>query len=192
MFLLKALLFLLLNLGMGFLLVITLRALLFYPDKKKYIGTFPVPFTPALIYRLKNYVIKYLHDLLSNFLQDCQNIDKESKIKEIENSMYDKMMKKLEFIDSYYFIPQVVRLGLKSVIAQLLFELTRYFIRTFIPYLIERYSIEGYIELLEKKADISILTGYYNRYVHRYLLYVTLSFFFFTGIFNMLIYLIIR
>ncbi|MBW6516260.1 MAG: hypothetical protein K0B81_06565 [Candidatus Cloacimonetes bacterium] len=98
----------------------------------------------------------------------------------------------MKFLDEYRFLPHFVKRNIQNLVAQIVFELTRYFIRTFIPYLMERYNIESYIVLLERKGDISILKAYYNKYIYRYLLYFSLIFFFFTGIFNMIIYLIIR
>ena len=177
---------------MGFLLILILRTLLFSPRKKIYWGKVPIPLTPGLIYRIKDIITDKLYGLLHDFLHDCENKEIDSKISKIEKDIYVNIWDKMAFLDEHKFLPRFIKTNLQNLIAQIAYELTSYFIRTFIPYLIERYNLESYLVLLEKKADISILKGYYNRYVHRYLLYFSLSFFFLTGIFNMLIYLIIR
>jgi len=192
MIFLKALLFVLLNLGMGYLLVFTMRSLLFYPEKKIYIGRIHIPLTPGLIFYLKNLIIQKLYKLLHDFLNDCENLETDSRISKIEHDIYTKIWDRMKFLDEYRFLPHFVKRNIQNLVAQIVFELTRYFIRTFIPYLMERYNIESYIVLLERKGDISILKAYYNKYIYRYLLYFSLIFFFFTGIFNMIIYLIIR
>jgi len=192
MLFLKPFLFVVLNLGLGYLLVFTLKALLFYPEKKVYVWKLHIPLTPGLIYYLKDLIIQKLYKLLHDFLNDCENLETDSRISKIEQDIYTKIWDKMMFLDEYRFLPQFVKRNLQNLIAQIVFELTRYFVRTFIPYLIERYNIESYIVLLERKGDISILKGYFNRYFYRFLLYFSLLFFFFTGIFNMLIYIIIR
>ncbi len=189
---LKALLFFVLNIGLGYLLVLTMKIILFYPDRKLYWGKQQIPLTPALIYRLKERLIQKLYSLLHAFLHDCQNMDYDSNITKIEQDIYLKIWDRMEFLKEYRFLPRFVKNSIQNLVSQIAFELSRYFIRTFIPYLIERYNIESYLELLEEKADISILKGYYNSYIHRFLLYFSLGFFFFTGVFNMIIYLIIR
>lgn len=192
MVIIKAFLFLFINLGMGFLLVFTLQTLLFFPEKKKYIKGVHIPLTPGLVYHLKGLIVKKLYTLLHDFLNDCENLEVDSRISKIEQNLYTQIWDRLNVLNDNKYIPQFITRNLQNLLAQIIFELTRYFIRTFIPYLIERYNVESYIALLEKKADISILKDYYTRYIHRFLLYVTLSFFLFTGILNMFIYLIVR
>lgn len=192
MIMINALLFLILNIAMGFLLVTVMRALLFYPKTKKYLGGYHIPLTPALIYRIKEHIVKQLYLLLHNFLDDCENREFDSKISRIEQDVYRKIWDRLESLKEFRYVPRFIMGKVQNLFAQIAYELTHYFIRTFVPYLIERYNIENYIAMLENKADISILKGYYQRYIHRYLLYFSLTFFFFTGLFNMIIYLIIR
>ena len=192
MIMIRALLFLFLNIAMGFLLVTTIKALLFYPRTKKYLGGFHIPLTPALIYRIKGHITKQLYLLLHNFLNDFENADFESKIAQIEQDIYRKVWDKLESLKGIKYVPKFIMSQIQKLFAQIAYEMVHYFIRTFIPYLIEKYNIESYLATLDNKADISILKGYYQRYIHRYLLYFSLTFFFFTGLFNMIIYLIIR
>jgi hypothetical protein len=192
MVIVKALLFLLLNIGLGYLLVVSLRAALFFPTEKKYLFGWPIPITPGLIYQIKRKIADHLHSILNDFLRDCENIDVDSRISQIEKQIYHRVLDRIDSLGLGRKIPKWLAKQIRDLFAQIAFELTRYFVRTFIPYLLERYNVEQYIILLDQKADISILKGYYTRYFHRFLLYFSLSFFFLTGIFNMLIYLIIR
>jgi|SRR5690554_687589 len=192
MVLIRALLFLFLNIGLGYLLVICLRAALFSPIRKKYLFSWHIPITPGLIYQIKERLADYIHSILNDFLRDCENIDIDSRISQIEQQIYHKVLDRIDSLKLSSRIPRWIAKNLRDLTAQIAFELTRHVVRTFIPYLLEKYDVEQYISILEQRADISILKGYYNRYFHRFLLYFSLSFFFMTGIFNMLIYLIIR
>lgn len=192
MVLIRALLFLFLNIGLGYLLVICLRAALFSPIRKKYLFGWHIPITPGLIYQIKERLADYIHSILNDFLRDCENIDIDSRISQIEQQIYHKVLDRIDSLKLSSRIPRWIAKNLRDLTAQIAFELTRHVVRTFIPYLLEKYDVEQYISILEQRADISILKGYYNRYFHRFLLYFSLSFFFMTGIFNMLIYLIIR
>jgi uncharacterized membrane protein YheB (UPF0754 family) len=192
MVLIRALLFLFLNIGLGYLLVICLRAALLSPIRKKYLFSWHIPITPGLIYQIKERLADYIHSILNDFLRDCENIDIDSRISQIEQQIYHKVLDRIDSLKLSSRIPRWIAKNLRDLTAQIAFELTRHVVRTFIPYLLEKYDVEQYISILEQRADISILKGYYNRYFHRFLLYFSLSFFFMTGIFNMLIYLIIR
>lgn len=192
MVLLKGFSFLLLNVGLGFMLVVTMRAILFYPSKRITIKGLHVPLTPAMVYRLKNKIVDKLHRLLHDFVRECEDMSVESRITKLEDDLFNRILERMSFLDKYRYLPGFIKKKLQKLVAQLTFEIVRYFIRTFIPYVIERYQISNYIRILEEKADISFLVEYYNRYIHRFLLYFSLSFFFLCGVFNMIIYFIIR
>jgi uncharacterized membrane protein YheB (UPF0754 family) len=192
MLLLRAFLFILLNVSLGYILVSIIRIILFYPAEAKFIGDKKMPFTPALVYSLKKQIIRKLYNRLHDFIRECEDFTDASRITKYEKMVYNRIEESLTSLDKIRYLPGFIAKEIKSICAQIGLEFSRHFIRSFIPFLMEKYNVESYIELLNQKLEIAVLKEYYDRYVHRYLLYLVLSFFFLTGIFNMLIYLIIR
>ena len=72
------------------------------------------------------------------------------------------------------------------------YEMIKQFLRSFVPYLMEKYRVEKYIDLIEAKLDMKIIKGYYKRFIYRYMLFFFAGLGTFVGIINMIWYFIIH
>lgn len=127
-----------------------------------------------------------------NLLCECNNYDYESSITGLERKVYNQVLDKFASLKELRYLPPFIidRVGLLA--AQISFEVFRQFIRSFVPFLIEEYKVETYLDLLLQKIDVRVIRNYYLSYVHKYLVYVSASFFFLMGLFNMVVFLIVR
>lgn len=189
---LKSLLFLLINMASGFVLIQTIKLLLFYPDQEKYIFGKKMFLTPGFVYRKKRWLINKLHTLLHDFIYDCEHEQKASKISVIETRVYERIWNACRFLERIRYIPSGVVNTVRHIIALFGYELVKQFFRRFLPYMITRYNLERYIELVDEKIDVNIIKDFYLRYIHKFLLLFVLVFCFLIGLFNMIIYLIIQ
>ncbi len=151
-----------------------------------------VPFTPGFIFRQKENLSQKLHDLLESLLIECKNFDYESNISRLERKTYNQVLDKFLSLKKVRCLPHFFLDRISLLSAQISFEVFRQFVRSFVPFLIEEYKVESYIDLLDQKIDVYIIRKYYLRYVHRYMVIVSACFFFLMGLFNMIVFLIVR
>ena len=192
MIFLKALLIFLLNFLLVYPFAYIIRAFFFHPHEKKYLFKRHVPFTPALLYRWKNWIFDKIRGYLNEFFRECEDSDYKGRIREFEEKVYNATWEKIEVVHKLRYVPGFIKRQIQIIVSQIAYQFVSYFIRTFIPYLIEEYGLESYVDILEIKLDIKVLEGYYNRYFNKLIFYASLPLFFLLGIYNMLIYLIIR
>ncbi|OQX71764.1 MAG: hypothetical protein B6D62_01475 [Candidatus Cloacimonas sp. 4484_275] len=192
MVLLKAFLFLVANLFIGFLLVFLIKAFLFYPSKELYFFGKKVPFTPALLYRKKDWLINKITSMLKDYLRDCDKTDEQTKISEWEMLAYEKAWEKFSGIESIKIMPAFLRNKIRQMMSVIIYEIVKQFFRSFVPYLIARYNIENYIDLLSKKLDVDTLFIFFNKYIFKYMFMISLASFFLIGIYNAVFYLIVH
>ena len=193
MFILKPIFILIWNILPGFTLVWMIRIILFnpkhemrFPNRKK------VPLTPGLAYRSKNWLIDKLTSLLEDYINDTRNMDQESRISKWELNIYRKVWSRLEFISEIKFLPSVWKEKIRNFFAFLVYEITKYFFRSFVPYLMDHYSVRKYIELLDQKLDVDILKDYFVRYIFKFMLLFSIAVALIISIWNIIIYLIIK
>lgn len=192
MIFLKSLIFPAANCLYGFSLVFLVKCLLFCPRRKIYIGRAQVPFTPGFLYRKRNYLIDLMKNTLRNYLNDCQDNSRRSRISIWENKVFRRVWDKLETIDNIKFLPHFITSNIRYGIALLAYELTRQFLRTFVPFLLEKYKARHLIDIVEEKIDMEIIKEYYNKYVYKFMMIFFLSIGLLIGIGNMIVYLIIQ
>ncbi|MBN1326705.1 MAG: hypothetical protein JW996_02015 [Candidatus Cloacimonetes bacterium] len=192
MIFLKAVSIILFNLLIGYTIVLSIRAFLFFPRHRKYIGGKPLPLTPGLVYRGKEKLISKLQGTLDNYLNNCKSSSPDTQIAIWEDRVYQNCWDRLEFLEGMFFLTQGMKSRLRHFFSQIGLEIARQFLRTFIPYLMEHFKLASYIELLDNKLDLKVISGYYNQYIHRFLLIFFLSLNFLIGLVNMSWYLIIK
>jgi len=192
MIFLKSLIFLLYNLLAGFLIVATIRTLLLFPKKKIYLGNRKVPLTPGILYKYRNLLIKKLKDTLNNYINDSRDENSSSKISVWENRIFRNVWDKLESIENIRFLPKSFKSNVRYIIALLAYEITKQFLRTFIPFLLEKFKAHKLITIIEEKLDMKIISEYYDKYIFKFMLIFFLSINFIIGLGNMIIYLIIH
>ncbi|MBN2460146.1 MAG: hypothetical protein JXB60_00955 [Candidatus Cloacimonetes bacterium] len=188
---LKGLTFILFNLLLGFLIINSIRAILFFPRHKIYVFNKKVPGTPGLLYRKKEWLINKLHTSLHDYISSCQTRNGRTLVSRWENRVFDSAWEKFSFIDDIRLLPRKLRNKLHYIFALFFYEIARQFLRSFVPYLLEKYHADKYIVLLDHKLDMEIITGYYNRYINRYLMYFFLFLGFVIGLINMVWFFII-
>ncbi|MCF7793643.1 MAG: hypothetical protein K9M95_07500 [Candidatus Cloacimonetes bacterium] len=190
---LKPVFIILWNMLPGFLVTYLIKQALFFPDKEK---RFPngkkVPLTPGFAYKAKNYLIHRITRLVQDFINDSRNNDSESRISKWENDMFHKAWNKFEPIENIKILPHKWKENIRFFFASIIYQLTKQFLRSFVPYLMEHYEVEKYIELIDKKIDMDIIKHYYERYIYRYVMYVVLAIGFVVGLWNVIIYLIVK
>ncbi|MDY6916021.1 MAG: hypothetical protein SVM86_06885 [Candidatus Cloacimonadota bacterium] len=191
MIFLKSLLFILYNVAMAFALVYSIKFILFYPKEKKFFLKKKVPLTPGLVPKYRKKLMDKLKITLHDYLNACQNFSENNMVTGWEEELYNKAWERLSFFEESKFIPSFLKNKLRHSVALLVFEITRGFLRSFVPYLIQKFEVKKYIELLDEKISIKILEDYYNKYVYKYMLIIVMAFYFLIGIANMILYLII-
>jgi len=189
---LKGLFFILFNLLSGFLIVFTIKAILFLPRKAYYFNGKKIIFTPGLLYRKRDWLMNKIRKELKDFLAEAKSDGEEGRISKWEKEAFKKAWEKFEFIEKPRFVPKVIKENLHFFFSAITFEVVKQFLRSFIPYLMEHYQINKYVQLLDKKLNIDIIYGYFNKYLYKYLMWFSLGFFLIVGIGNMIIYYIIQ
>ena len=173
-------------------MVFIIKAFLFIPRKEKRLFGTRVIGTPAFAYRKKIWLIRKLDKMLLDYIRDSRDESQNSRVTKWEQDAFKKAWDKFEFLEKIKFLPRVLIEKIRYFLSVLVFEIVKQFLRTFIPYLMEKYEVKKYIQLLDKKLDMEIIRSYFNRYVYKYMLIVSLTFFSLIGLGNMVIYLIVK
>ena len=189
---LKPFTFIFFNMLAGFVIVFSIKAFLFYPKREKYFFRKRIPVTPGFAYRKKIWLIQKLTKMLNEYIRDSKDESDKSKITKWEQEAFKKAWNRFEFIDNIKLLPRVLKEKIRYFLSAIVYELAKQFLRSFVPYLMEKYGVEKYIQLLDRKLDMEIILGYFNRYVYKFMLIFSLSFFFLVGLGNMIIYLIMK
>jgi len=188
---LKFVLVFLFNLFIGYIIAFTLKLVLFLPRKEVVIKGKKLPFTPGFLYRKKVWIMSKINNYIDDYYLSVRDLSDNSRISVWEKKFYHKAWDKLCFIDNWTLIPEKIRQHLRHVLSLVFFELARQFLRSFVPYVIEKYSIRGYVKKISDFIDIDILLDYFNKYVYRWYLIFNLIVFSIIGFLNALFFLII-
>ncbi len=192
MIFLKSLTFILFNVFIGFLIVFIIKKFLFFPKRPIYISGKRIPGSPGFLFRKKEWLIKRLKKLLYEYLKDTVSESEETKIARWEQKAYRDTWDKLEFLDNIRFLPRNIKEKIRHFISLIVFEIIKQFLRSFVPFLMKKYQVEKYIEILDNKLDMNLILEYFNKYIYKYMLIISLSFYFLIGLGNMILYLIIH
>jgi len=178
--------------GIAYLLVFSIRVFLLVPKNKKKIFNKKIPLTPAFLYKKKKWLITKLTSELRDYLRDSENDSEETNIAKWEHKAYYTMWKKMRKFDDINWIPHKILEAVRSFISSIALYFARTFFRSFVPILLRRYKAMHYIELLDKKLDMDIITEYFDKYVYKYLLIFFVGLAFVIGFWNMIFYWIIH
>lgn len=176
----------------GFIYVFAIKFFLFLPSKEKKVFGKHIPFTPAFLYRKKIWLIKKIKTMVNDYINDTKDDTDGSRITKWEQKVFHQTWDKITFLDKFNFIPKSIEKNIKYFIATIVFEIVKQFLRTFIPFLMQKYELNKYIELLDAKLDVNIIKEYFNKYVYKYILMFVLAIHFLIGLGNMLIYLFVK
>jgi uncharacterized membrane protein YheB (UPF0754 family) len=180
------------NIFFGILPFVLLIIFLFYPNEKLYWFGKKVPFTPSFLYRQKKKYIDKLHRWLHEYLQECRSQDPTTRLAQWEEKAYQRAYKKFQFISDFAWLPAFILDPLHNFMATIFYELTRQFLRNLVPFLLEKYRLTSYIELLDKKLDLNIVREFINRKILKYVYIVLLIFYGLIGLLNGFLFLILK
>ena len=188
---LLSLIFLPLNLLFGVSLIWSIRWLLFN-KKQRYIFKKRNIFTPGLVPRFKNFILKKIRGTVQDYFDQVDDFEShQGYIYNWEKKVYLKVYNTTEFIDNIRYMPTSVADWIRNAISFIAKDLSSRFLRTFIPYLYEYYAINDKIDMIAEKIDLTVVEKYYNQYCHKFLIYFTLLLFFIVGVLNQILFLII-
>jgi uncharacterized membrane protein YheB (UPF0754 family) len=188
---LKSLLFIVFNVVLAYCLVCIIKFILFRPRQPKFWFKKQIPLTPGLVPKYRNILMEKIEVSLHDYLTACQNYSQNNMISDWEDQIYEKAWQRLASLEEIKFLPSFIKTKLRHSVALLVFEITRGFLRSFVPFLLQKLNVKHYIALLDEKISLEILEEYFNKYVYKYMLIVVLSFYFLIGIANMIFFLII-
>ena len=193
MIILKPIFIILWNMLPGFLVIFTIKQLLFFPrEEKRFPNGKKIPLTPGFAYKFKVWGMFKIRHLIQDYINDTKNQSENSRISIWENNIFQKAWNKFEFVDKISFLPQKWKDNIRYFFALIIYEITKQFLRKFVPYLMDHFEIDKYVELLDKKVDIDLIKDFFCRYVYKYLMLFVLGIGFIVGFWNVIIYLIIK
>ena len=184
--------FIIVNVIFGILPIIAIIIFLFYPNKEKYIGNKKIPLTPAFLYRKKKYYLDKLHRYFYDYLKDCKSDSDATKIAQWEDKVFKKAYGKLQFISDFRWLPGFIKNAVHSFLANLCYQLVSQFFRNLVPWLMEKYDLKQYIDLLDKKLDVEMLKDFLMQKVFKYVIFFFVVIFGFIGLINALLFLVLN
>lgn len=188
---LLSLIFLPLNLLFGATIIWFIRWLLFN-KKQRYIFKKKNILTPGIIPRLKGLLLRKVRGAVQDYFDQVDDFEShQGYIYNWEKKVYLKVYDATEFIDNIRYMPSSVADWIRNAISFISKDLSSRFLRTFIPYLYEYYTINDKIDMVSEKIDLVVIESYYNQYCHRFLIYFNLVIFFIAGILNQILFLIL-
>lgn len=184
-----SLVFLLVNLWIGYSMIWNIKWLIFN-KKKVYIFRKKLFLTPGVAQRLKNKLMDKIRGVVKDYLEQANDeVSEAGYICRFEKKVFSVVYEKLSFIHSKLKVPFFIADPVASGIAFISKEFCSKMLREFVPYLYEYYKIDNKIDLLDTKLDLAVVESYYNKYVHKYLVIFNLVIFFIFGIINQVVYL---
>ena len=182
----------LINVLFALFVSISVYLILFIPKEKKYIFGKSVPLTPGFAYKFKAKLLSFLEEKYSGYLYDFKNLDdikSESIARKWKLAIMDFYETKFSFKNHFSFIPSFFKESADNIIYSFLSEFISQLFKDFIPYLVEKYNIHKYIDTVDMKIDVSVLSDYFFKY-YKYVLIFSSIIGLLIGLFNALLFLI--
>lgn len=191
--LLKSVLVIVLNLLVAFGLVWLIKFLLILPLSEKRFRGKRVPLTPGFLIRKRNKYFTRISKYYYEFAQNCHNDDDtESLIAKWEEKAYHKFWDKFDFVDSIPLLTTNMKANIRHWLALLGYEVVKQFLRSFVPFLMNKFNTDQHMNTLEKVTSPTAIKDYYNRFIHKFLLIFFLIVSGIVGFINMIIFLILH
>ena len=193
MVVLKSIIILLLNVILAYGFVWLVKLLLVVPLHKKHFRNKHIPLTPGLLIKLRNKWYKKISNYYYEYMKNAENSDeRESVIAKWEEKVYHKCWNKVEFIDNIPLLTENMRTNVKHWISLLGYEMAKQFLRSFIPFVFEKFNTNEKLLTLDNATSPKIIQQYYNKFVHKYLIIFFLIVSSIVGIINMIFFLILH
>ena len=183
----------LLNITAALFVSYSIYFLFFIPKERKYFFGKHVPLTPGFAFKLKDKLMIFLEQKYSGYLYDFKNIDdvkSETIARKWKKAILDFYETKFALKNYFKFIPIFLKEGADNIVYSFLSEFISQLFKDFIPYLVEKYKVHKYIDIVDMKADVSILSGYFYKYYKYVLMFFSLIGLL-IGLFNAFLFLIL-
>ena len=188
----KGLLFIILNILLGYLFCYVIHKLLFYPKKVYLFGKYPLSFTPGFVHRKKKKLIDYLHGKLKDYLLYAESDESERNfLTDFEKKIYKELIPVIKRTFFTNWIPKVVRDFFDGLLEDISWHFIRKLTRMIIPRLVVEFKLHKQIDLLDLKLNVYELEKYFNEYVYSFMMTFVLVSLGVVGIFNAILYWIL-
>lgn len=191
MLFLESLLFIVWNIALGLIIIYFLRWFLFNPKARYFFGK-RCFLTPGFLVRKREWLFGKARDLLHDYLRQAENPRlEEGYIHDWEEKVRAFLWEKTSFVDSWPLMPAKMKENIRRKITDAFTGIVSKLLRKTVPRILEQWRVEHRIDDYDFQFSSDFFYKYYNRYVHKYLLYVFLAINFIIGVENMILHLIL-
>jgi hypothetical protein len=151
-----------------------------------------IPLTPGFLVSKRDWLFAKARDILHGYLRQAENSRlQDGYLAGWERKIRDLLWEKTDFVDSWPFIPAKLKNSIRTKIVDAFTGIASNLLRKTVPRMIEQLRIEHRLDDYDFQFSIDFFRGYYNRYVHKYLMLLFLVINVIIGLLNMVLYLII-
>jgi hypothetical protein len=174
-----------------YVILYTGKTILFKRQPFVFLGK-PMPITQGFLVRKKIWLIQKLRALLCDYIRQA-NAEGMSRgyLKDWEQKIYDFVLSKMDFVNDVPLMPTAWKNKVHVAAAQAVLKIVKQFLHKFVPFLLEHFHVDSYIDLLDYKLDIDIIESYFKRYLYRPLVLFFVGLGFLIGLGNAILYWII-
>lgn len=191
MLFLKSLLFIVLNVGIGLLLVYFGKWFLFNPRQSKFLGM-RNPLTPGFLVRKRDWVFNKARDLLHDYLEQAGNANiKTGYLFNIEEQVRQKVWEQTSFVDGWPLLPGGLKERIREAAASAVKGIAGKVFRKTVPHLIEQWRLEHRIDEFDDQFNLEFLYNNFRQYLYVPLLKIVAGINLVFGIMNMVLFLIL-
>ncbi len=191
MLFLKSLLFIVLNVGLGLLLVYLLKWFLFNPKQRKFLGT-RNPLTPGFLVRKRDWLFNKARDLLHGYLEQAQDEKlKTGYLFDLEEQVQQKVWDQTSFVDDWPLLPGGLKQKIRDAVANAVRGIAGKVLRKTVPHFLEQWRVEYRIDEFDEKFNLEFFYKYFRQYLYVPLLKIIGGLNLLLGILNMVLFLIL-
>lgn len=191
MLFLKSLLFIVLNVGVGLLLVYFAKWFLFNPTQLKIFGV-RNPLTPGFLVRKRDWVFNKARDLLHDYLEQAGNPQANTGyLYNLEEQIQQKVWEQTSFVDDWPLLPGGLKESIRNTVSNAVRGIASKILRKTVPHLLEQWRIEHRIDEYDEQFNLEFFYKYFRQYLYVPLLKIVAGINLVFGIFNMILFLIL-
>lgn len=191
MLFLKSLLFIVLNVGVGLLLVYFAKWFLFNPTQRKIFGL-RNPLTPGFLVRKRDWLFNKARDLLHDYLEQAGDpAARSGYLYTLEEQVRQKVWEQTAFVDDWPLLPGGLKEKLRNAVSNAVRGLADKILRKTVPHLLEQWRVEHRIDDYDEQFNLEFFYKYFRQYLYVPLLKIVGGINLVFGIMNMVLYLIL-
>ena len=191
MLFLKSLLFIVLNVGVGLLLVYFAKWFLFNPTQRKIFGV-RNPLTPGFLVRKRDWVFNKARDLLHDYLEQAGNTQANTGyLYNLEEQIRQKVWYQTSFVDDWPLLPCGLKESIRNTVSNAVLGIASKILRKTVPHLLEQWRIEHRIDEYDEQFNLEFFYKYFRQYLYVPLLKIVAGINLVFGILNMILFLIL-